>query len=374
MTKEYNTMDFCTNCGSKLKAGTAFCGKCGFRISDTYIKKAPTSENKSEITAVNPRNRFAIICSIASIIVTVSAVIAIILATIAPDTMGSSGHIEDCQRIDESTAGQSGSATSDAMSVTTPDSAPGTTSDAVPGAASEATPAATPPPIDIGDLPTDSTLLGMELYGELLTQYREVIIAAYDEGRGTIGWEHLEGLSSTLFTAHDGLGPFHLDTYYYSFYDLDGDGIPELFITRIVGTPSQYSSLGGFGFHTWVDGTIYTPDFHMGGRSGARILRNGVIFIDGSGGAETHHYSFYKLSADGRELELADGMTVDSHGGKDTEYIRYLDKDRHLDRSVLITEEQYNDIIRSYTGELIDQRFVFLETHQFVWHPLSEVP
>jgi uncharacterized membrane protein YvbJ len=81
MTKEYKTIDFCTNCGSKLKAGTAFCSKCGFRISDTYSNNASYFYNASEITTSNPRNRLAIICSIASIIITIVVVIVIMMAT-----------------------------------------------------------------------------------------------------------------------------------------------------------------------------------------------------------------------------------------------------------------------------------------------------
>jgi hypothetical protein len=291
--------------------------------------------------------------------VTVAVVIAIILATNSPSPDGITG--TTAAVINPNLAGDS-----EPNGSVTPDVVPGTTSDA--------TPDETSAPVIIDDLPTDPMLLGMELYGELLAQYREVIIAAYDENRGSIGWDHVEGLSNTLFTAQDSLGPFHLDTYYYSFYDLNGDGIPELFITRIVGTPSQYSSMGGFGFHTWVEGIIFTPDFHMGGRSGVLILRNGVISIDGSGGAETHHYSFYALSADGKELELAERLTVDSHGGKETEFIRYHDRNGSLSGSDNLTETQFNEIMRSFYGENTGSSSEFNETHQLVWHPLNELP
>jgi len=216
--------------------------------------------------------------------------------------------------------------------------------------------------------PVDQTTLGMQLYGDLLVHYREFIIEAYEENRRFIHSDENfpEELSRTLFISHD-LGPFEVSGYYYSFYDLNGDGIPELLLTN---RQKSY----GFGFHTWVDGAIYTPEVNFGGRSGFNILRDGYIIIGGPSGADGGNSSYYRMSADGRDLEFIVGLYGrwgDYTAGELLEAIRY---DSSPGIGVTITKEEFNEIVRRYSGELIDNRYEFDETDNLIWLPLTEVP
>jgi len=221
----------------------------------------------------------------------------------------------------------------------------------------------------------DLMQLGMELYGDLLAQYREVIVEAYNENRDLRRHE-IVGLSNTLFLAHD-LGPFQINDYYFSFYDLNGDGIPELLLVNDMFGEGYSGGIDGFGFHTWVEGTIYTPDFNMGARCSFDIYRGGIILIGGPSGASGGYGVYYRLSADSRDLEFVDAVSHRVHdtgasAGEFAEAFRYNDRNRS--HGVRITKAELDDIVRGYVGEWTEQGYEYSEMSQLIWHPLSEVP
>jgi len=143
---------------------------------------------------------------------------------------------------------------------------------------------------------------------------------------------------------------------YYAFFDIDGNGVPEL----LIGIGGAYGNVGVF---TWQSGRIYNlfPYEFFGERANFFVHSNGVIEVSGSGGAFTQGWRFYKISSNEHTLDLIDGVIRD---GQLPTFIR-----GSFENGEIITETEFENIIMQHTGRMTPEPLgnsVAIE-----WRPLT---
>jgi len=208
--------------------------------------------------------------------------------------------------------------------------------------------------------------LGLEIYAEILEQYQRIV-----ENEYFMDWEWLaremerqelsiDWLSWLNWQASMGDGVIPA---YFAFYDITGNGIPEL----ILGLGTEYFSTV-LGIYTWIDGETHlldiNPDRHwLGERSDVFVLRNGVIANSGSGSAFSGGTTFYQISSDGRSIEILDELwhdlsevtDWDTPWGDEWDPLFYDweppdDRRGFFRGNEQITEEEHNDIMLRHFG------------------------
>ncbi len=137
----------------------------------------------------------------------------------------------------------------------------------------------------------------------------------------------------------------HKQDIYYTFYDIDGNGIMELIIaggehsvSNPTFSPWNYDLYG-------YDGTNVVhifPEMSFGYRTNFSLYENGVIEVFYSGSAAESGVDFYRIGTDGFTPELIDSFTTVSHLEGDEPVFTYSQNGNE------ITEEEYNANIQSY--------------------------
>ena len=146
-----------------------------------------------------------------------------------------------------------------------------------------------------------------EKYKPVLNIYRDVIInldekinskdSPYPEGTKEYEWE------SAIIVA---VARFHLSTNVpgYAFCDLNKNGNDEMLLLL-----DDYTVLAIFSF---ADGNPILLDRYWN-RKKCAINEDGTIQVRGSGGADTSHYSIFKISDNDKELVLSEEYGTDGH-------------------------------------------------------------
>lgn len=99
----------------------------------------------------------------------------------------------------------------------------------------------------------------------------------------------------------------------YGFFDINGDGIDELllFTEASKDKPNEYSPMDVYTLDKNNKVVRITPEFVNGERTTLSITKDKIFQVYGSGGAQVHGYTFYKLNNDGLALEKTDAFDFD---------------------------------------------------------------
>ena len=99
----------------------------------------------------------------------------------------------------------------------------------------------------------------------------------------------------------------------YGFFDINGDGIDELllFTEASKDKPNEYSPMDVYTLDKNNKVVRITPEFVNGERTTLSITKDKIFQVYGSGGAQVHGYTFYKLNNDGLSLEKTDAFDFD---------------------------------------------------------------
>ena len=99
----------------------------------------------------------------------------------------------------------------------------------------------------------------------------------------------------------------------YGFFDINGDGIDELllFTEDSKDKPNEYSPMDVYTLDKDNKVVRITPERVNGERTTLSITKDKIFQVYGSGGAQVHGYTFYKLNSDGLALEKTDAFDFD---------------------------------------------------------------
>ena len=99
----------------------------------------------------------------------------------------------------------------------------------------------------------------------------------------------------------------------YGFFDINGDGVDELllFTEASKDKPNEYSPMDVYTLDKNNKVVRITPEFVNGERTTLSITKDKIFQVYGSGGAQVHGYTFYKLNNDGLALEKTDAFDFD---------------------------------------------------------------
>ena len=121
----------------------------------------------------------------------------------------------------------------------------------------------------------------------------------------------------------------------YAFRDMDNNGTPELFLL----TSDNFI----WAVYTFVDGAPKMLDSFVA-RDYAHLDQSDVIYNGWSDGAADNGYDLYRISADGRKLDLSEriGMESMDGNGNQLKQERYYKCVGSLDNKTIITEAEYD--------------------------------
>ncbi|MCL2804220.1 MAG: hypothetical protein FWD29_09790, partial [Micrococcales bacterium] len=197
-----------------------------------------------------------------------------------------------------------------------------------------------------------------ELYEEVFSQYR--IAIANDFYRDDFDGDHVTGtfLAGELLMASGYDDPSEFCVY-FAYFDIDDNGVPELLIGAE--NPGLQGLIVKYDLFSWADGEVYRPlgDDYLGDRTHFTIHDGGVIAVSASGGWQTHGWSFYTISEDGRSSVLLDYVHEEG-----TEHSRGLDWEE------VISEEEFLAIVRNHTGQ---DPWELTDDFTFDWTELTAV-
>ena len=186
-----------------------------------------------------------------------------------------------------------------------------------------------------GRLPNNLDLY--ELYSEVFIPYQELINNEFFPNMDSmefIEWVQASKINILLARSQNEV------PIYYAFFDIDGNGIPEL----LIGSGTHRDHITIFDVFTWHNGQVlYLFDYFLGERTNLVIHDNGVIEILGSGGAFTHGWSFYEISPDGYTPTLLNMVIRDGQPPIFT---------RGSLNAEEISESEFENIIMQYTGRM----------------------
>ena len=99
----------------------------------------------------------------------------------------------------------------------------------------------------------------------------------------------------------------------YGFFDINGDGKDELLLFTEASKDKQneYSPMDVYTLDKNNKVVRITPEFVNGERTTLSITKDKIFQVYGSGGAQVHGYTFYKLNNDGLALEKTDAFDFD---------------------------------------------------------------
>jgi len=184
------------------------------------------------------------------------------------------------------------------------------------------------------------------IYAEALTPYirvvknnlyEEVLYGDYHDADVITEYVNMELLFNSRY----------YDQYkvYFALEDIDGNGIPELFI----GASDEISSLGYYDIFTYDGTKTVRPCFNLGYEIGRTsylyAYSNGIFEIDWRGSAIDNGHKFYRIGSDGYSLELVE--SVSRHGDHDNPNapMKYYRGEEDL-----ISENELNVIVEMCRG------------------------
>lgn len=184
-----------------------------------------------------------------------------------------------------------------------------------------------------------------KLYQEVLNQYTGLWNLHQKENKEKIWYFRFSSAEYgycnefVCYSVRDGMEYSKDYKIYYSFCDLDDNGIDELIVcSRSDDLNAVYGNENGSvanAIYTYSNGKVYLLA-EASYRSEMRIHKSGIISIAGSGGAEDHGWRFYYISTDGKTL---DTLCDVSHIGEN-----YYKDD------VIISYKEFDNAFKKYTG------------------------
>lgn len=129
---------------------------------------------------------------------------------------------------------------------------------------------------------------------------------------------------------------------YYAFYDMNGDGIPELHLRPIVG--------GSYAIFTYLDGQIALwhngPDYES-------PLNNKAILYERDGGAPTHiNYYYLVLDSDGNEISKV--YFSKYHSIDESSLTESADYDLFMFEDKEVSKEEWDSLTKEYLTKSSD--------------------
>lgn len=144
----------------------------------------------------------------------------------------------------------------------------------------------------------ETGVISDEAYKTVLDEFRVFCVDTRERGSYSI-----EGTVDAYYHMYD-------EVLYYSYYDIDKNGVPELLIS--MGNDEDVGEIVDvFGLNGSEAVCIQGND-SLGDRSRLTIYADGTLYREDSGGASIGEYTFYRLTSNGYELEVIKRYTYDS--------------------------------------------------------------
>lgn len=124
-------------------------------------------------------------------------------------------------------------------------------------------------------------------YSKLLNDYREALKNPNYDGSNE--------LINDVLISH--IKRYNDEKLKYSFYDIDGNGIKEL----IIGADGKPQAI--YSYDTTQNKVVKIYYIASTERAIIQIYENGIIYVEGSGGAKTSYYEFGRIASNGIEYE-----------------------------------------------------------------------
>lgn len=127
------------------------------------------------------------------------------------------------------------------------------------------------------------------------------------------------------------------DNLYYSLYDLNQDGFPELFIFDTTANNDYI-----YGAFTYVNGSIKELYSAKGYGKSVNVFKNGTIVVRFVGGTPST-WNFYQYKSESKKSVLVERLLVDEIGGD--EYYK------GINNQTKISSDEAKSVIKKYTGQ-----------------------
>lgn len=186
-------------------------------------------------------------------------------------------------------------------------------------------------------------------YSDVINQYKTAIQNDFyaDTLNGLADdWDVIGDYVSSLFLSH--ARSYDDNKVHYALVDINNDGTEEM----VIGASGDGGDVREYDIFTH-DGSKPIPLFYVGSfgeRSNFKLYDNGVIYVDGSGGASLHSYQYYQLPSQATELELLDGFCCEN-------YV-YYKTDVEGNHLKTISEAEFENIQSKYDTQELELNWV----------------
>ncbi len=191
--------------------------------------------------------------------------------------------------------------------------------------------------------PEEAVLSNEEMYGELITKYQD-LIAEFDLG-DVEAEEKLPDIVSDTLIMHIARYAQEGVSLTYAFYDIDKNGVDELLIGADNGLGAIYS------YDKDLQTVVKIAFLDTLERGAMHIYDNGVIMMEGSGGAALHYFEFGLIGTDGKSYQQAEYIMEKYE--EDSETPKYY----NAETEELLEYQSFIEIKNKYIGNA--QEYVF---------------
>ena len=199
-----------------------------------------------------------------------------------------------------------------------------------------------------------------KLYQEVLNQYTG-LWKLYQKDNKEKFWysrnEYGDCNEFACYSVYDAMGYSKDYKIYYSFCDLDDNGIDELIVcSRSDDLNKVYGNENGSvinAIYTYSNGKVYLLA-EASYRSQMRIHKSGIISIAGSGGACLHGWGFNYISTDGKSLDRLCYVQhfIDFEDNYREYYYNLTNRGSNdYEDGEIISHEEFNGFFQKYTGK-----------------------
>lgn len=161
------------------------------------------------------------------------------------------------------------------------------------------------------------TMRETDIYNDIMNEYIDAVDRIFPPAEKSSSGEGIWSLSGDVANSYLFINAFVFDELkvYYTLYDVDGNGIPELFIA---GSPWESDTPPMiYDFFTFDGKQAISPfreagyvRIHFGYRVRLYFYSNGIFGVEWSNGARNYGMDFYRMSVDGYNVHPVESVST----------------------------------------------------------------
>ncbi len=195
---------------------------------------------------------------------------------------------------------------------------------------------------------TDTSASGAEVSSQMYVSYAQIVSryqdALTDLKNNGVPEQTPEGVNPEFLSSLSLSSAVLPETVGFQLYDLNTDGVPELFVGLNYEEPNE--DLFVYDVYTWADGQTVQLMDDIGYRSGTcEICVGGIIKDEYSSSAADSGMDFHRLPSGGKALETVE--RISAHGDIESGVMRYY-RDVEGNAANEISEDEYDRIEDQY--------------------------